>query len=100
MNCNHCGKCCFFPSGDKTPEGLLILQKCKNLVFKDGKSTCRIYGSRLGKHIGTSKEGIKYFCVMYNSLNEEIEGCPLNIDLKKPKKTVIIDGKSATSSTI
>lgn len=90
--CNHCAKCCFFPTGEKSPEGLSILKKCPNLVLKNGRSTCRVYGSCLGLHIGTDDKGIKYYCMMYNALEDEIVGCPLNLG-GKPLRVVTLNGR-------
>ena len=96
--CNRCGKCCFYPTGEKTPEGALVMKSCRHLVqLPSGKSLCRIYKKRLGTIIGKDTEGRVYRCTMYNSLNSEIIGCPVNIG-GKPLVNVEIKGKIAIRS--
>lgn len=96
-DCNNCGKCCFYPTGKKTPEGALIMKACRHLVQLSGRTLCRIYKTRLGTIIGKDNEGRNYRCTMYNSLNAEIEGCPMNLG-GKPLVNVEIKGKIAFRS--
>ena len=74
------------------------MNKCKNLILlPSGNSLCRIYKKRLGTIIGKDEFGRIYKCTMYNSLNAEIEGCPVNIGVK-PLVNVEIRGKTAIRS--
>lgn len=65
MECNRCGKCCFYFFNGK-------LKKCRYLIFiTKNKSFCRIYPKGFGKEID---KGI--FCnkdTVYNYVN-----CPFN----------------------
>ena len=76
------------------------MKPCKNLVrLPSGKGLCRIYRNRLGTIIGKDTEGRVYRCTMYNSLNSEIEGCPVNIG-GKPLVNVEIRGRLAIRSNV
>ena len=89
-SCTSCGSCCFIPTevGEKT-----VFKACKHLSRKDGVYYCRIYSRRLGTIVGQYKgEAIR--CSMYNSLDAEIEGCPLNVG-GKPTYEVTINGNEA-----
>ena len=97
--CNRCGKCCFSPTGEKTSEGALVMKPCKYLLKFGEKYHCRIYNSRLGVLLGKDNLGREYRCTMYNSLNSEIEGCPINIG-GKPLVNVEIKGNLAIRSNI
>ena len=98
-DCNRCGKCCFYPVS-KNPDGSLLMKACKNLVqLSSGATLCRIYKKRLGAIIGKDNLGRIYRCTMYNSLNAEIEGCPMNIG-SKPLVNVEIKGKLAIRSNV
>lgn len=75
--CNGCGKCCYYPSGR---QGELL--KCPHLIKTKTRYVCRIYNNRLGKVIGRDIHGKDYVCSMYNALQDEIDGCPLNLGTK------------------
>ena len=97
--CNRCGKCCFYPVR-KNPDGSLLLKPCKNLVMlPSGKSLCRIYKNRLGQIIGKDDFGRIYRCHMYNSVDSEIAGCPMNLG-NKPLFNVEILGKTAIRTKV
>ena len=90
-SCNHCSKCCWIPVGKNSNE----LRKCKHLILRPGGSSlCRIYQTRLGKKIATV-DGVPYFCGMYNSMDAEIVGCPMNTGKKPLREVVIINRDSA-----
>jgi len=96
-DCNRCGKCCFYPIA-KNSDGSLLMKPCKHLIqLASGKTLCRIYKKRLGTIIGKDHLGNVYRCIMYNSLNSEIVGCPVNIG-NKPLVNVEINGKLAIRS--
>ena len=95
-DCNRCGKCCFVPTGDMYDDGSLILKACKYLIpISDGVYHCRIFKNRLGKHISTDKNGVKYYCNIYNSLKREINGCSINLGGKQLFNVEIITNKLA-----
>ena len=95
-DCNKCGKCCFYPVA-KNPDGSLLMKPCRFLLKFGDKYHCRIYNSRLNVLLGKDDLGKEYRCTMYNSLNSEIEGCPVNIG-GKPLVNVEIKGKFAIRS--
>ena len=98
-DCNRCGKCCFYPVR-KNPDGSLLMKPCKNLIqLPSGNSLCRIYKKRLGTIIGKDDFGRVYKCTMYNSLNSEITGCPMNLG-GKPLINVEIKGKIAIMTKV
>ena len=66
-------------------------------MLPSGNSLCRVYKKRLGTILGKDEKGRIYRCTMYNSLNAEIEGCPVNIG-GKPLVNVEIKGKLAIRS--
>ena len=71
------------------------MKACKNLIrLPSGKTLCRLFKKRLGTIIGKDNEGRIYRCIMYNSLNSEIIGCPMNAG-NKPLVNVEIKGKLA-----
>jgi hypothetical protein len=83
--CNRCGKCCFYPTGE-LKNGKEEFRKCRFLIrHSGGIYSCRIYQNenRLNTLVGTDNEGKKYRCQKYSALPYEIEGCPLN-ENKKP----------------
>ena len=83
--------CCFYPTGDKDVQGRDVMKSCRFLVkLGEKRYACRIYNNRLGTFIGMSKNGKKWFCQMYNDLQYEIKGCPLNED-NKWKKPIMYD---------
>jgi len=74
--CVNCGKCCYY-----IKDG--VLKKCKHLVkLSNGKTLCRVYKTRLGREID---KGV--YCTMYERLEYEFEGCPLNTG----KKPIVLD---------
>jgi len=92
--CNRCGKCCFYPTG-KTENGKIKLRACVGLVVVgNDRYICRYYKNRLGRKIGTDSNGNVYHCVMYNSLDKEIYGCPLNKHDGKPLVSISIDTRN------
>lgn len=96
-DCTRCGKCCFYPAGKDRPGEW---KRCKHLINdKNGKFLCRIYGSRLGKQIDTI-DGVAIVCVMYNSLEKEITGCPLNKEKKELiQVTIAKDRRTAQAAS-
>jgi len=90
--CNRCGKCCYYPTGEKTPAGEDVLKACKFLVvLQDNTTLCRSFKDRLGKEIDFIG-GQSIRCISYNALSSEILGCPLNIG-KKPRIDVVLHSK-------
>ena len=83
--CNQCGKCCYFPTGVNG-----MLQACKYLEKKEDKFHCKVYNDRLNRIIG-EYNGNQLYCGYYNAMDSEIEGCPLNYNLGKPKRDVLIN---------
>lgn len=91
--CNRCGKCCFYPTGDRDENNALILKPCGHLkTDENGKYLCDIYNKRLGLLIGVDKFDKKYYCTLYNSMSAEIEGCPMNIGNKPLANVEIKNG--------
>ena len=70
MKCLRCGKCCHFENG----------KSCPHLVFEEGKTSCRIYKTRLGTKIGNNE------CVLRVNTKFDYDGCPYNTNKPIIKK--------------
>lgn len=98
--CNRCGKCCYYPNGEKTPKGEDVLKACKFLVtLQDGTTLCRTFKDRLGKEIDVIN-GRSIRCIFYNALSEEILGCPLNNGKKPLVDVVVLSPKRAIGAYV
>lgn len=78
ITCLRCGTCCHFtlPDGSK--------QKCKYLVMMGNKSSCRIYGSRLGRVVYKNRtHNMKVICTARINVKKEYPGCPYNNEVKE-----------------
>jgi hypothetical protein len=70
--CLRCGRCCYFFADGK-------MRKCIHLIrTKNGKTFCRVYGSRLGTVIYTDSNGRKYGCILRKDSPLDYPGCPYN----------------------
>ena len=77
VECNNCGLCCHIP----TDKGV-IGKPCKNLRYKDGKSYCIKYDTRLGTFIGVAifnGKRIPFFCGMRKQSKFDYPDCPGNV---------------------
>lgn len=71
--CLRCGKCCHYLLDGK-------LKKCKHLVrFRNGKTLCRVYNSRVGMTIDTDSKGRRIVCILRSESPVDYPGCPFNM---------------------
>jgi len=71
--CLRCGKCChFYLNGE--------IKRCRHLVdTEDGKTTCSVYPTRLGRILGFDiRHRLKIQCSMRTQAHWDYPDCPYN----------------------
>lgn len=82
--CNRCGRCCYYPFGEKPGPGekdTRKMKKCRYLVWTSKDTTlCRIYNdpSRIGRILDKQPDGELVRCNHVSDVPFTWKGCPFN----------------------